>query len=104
MHPISQLKSMREAAERRLGSNPDYRLMVSLDSLIVDLQEVGKLDLKSWDNEEAWAEPKVEAVNDHYELPTGTRDEVFDHLASEVSLEDDLEEDEETDQPAVSFG
>jgi len=40
MEQISQLKTMRDDALIRLQANPDYRLLTSLDQLIVDLETV----------------------------------------------------------------
>jgi len=38
MEQIEQLKTMRDAALERLQANPDYKLVTSLDALIVDLE------------------------------------------------------------------
>ncbi len=40
MEQINQLKTMRDDALARLQANPDYRLLISLDQLIVDLETV----------------------------------------------------------------
>ena len=40
MHNIEQLKSIRDEAFERLPNNPDYKLMTSLDSLIIELEGV----------------------------------------------------------------
>ena len=40
MEQISQLRTMRDDALIRLQANPDYRLLTSLDQLIVDLETV----------------------------------------------------------------
>lgn len=40
MEQISQLKTMRDDALHRLESNPDFRLVTSLDKLIVELEDV----------------------------------------------------------------
>lgn len=40
MEQINQLKTMRDDALIRLQANPDYRLLTSLDQLIVDLETV----------------------------------------------------------------
>ena len=91
---------MRSAAEKRLEANADYRLMVSLEELIVDLEEVGKLEQLTRDDADAWSDPQIEPVNDTFEMPTGSRDEVFGQLAAESYLDSE----EEFETPAVSFG
>ena len=40
MEQIKQLRTMRDDALIRLQANPDYRLLTSLDQLIVDLETV----------------------------------------------------------------
>lgn len=40
MHNIQQLKSIRDEAFQRLQTNPDYKLLTSLDSLIIELEGV----------------------------------------------------------------
>lgn len=40
MEHIKQLKSIRDEALFRLQANPDYKLLTSLDSLIVELEGV----------------------------------------------------------------
>lgn len=40
MEQINQLKTMRDEALTRLQANADYRLLISLDQLIVDLETV----------------------------------------------------------------
>jgi len=40
MEHIKQLKSIRDEALTRLQTNPDYKLLTSLDSLIVELEGV----------------------------------------------------------------
>ena len=40
MEQINQLRTMRDDALIRLQANPDYRLLTSLDQLIVDLETV----------------------------------------------------------------
>ena len=40
MEQIKQLKQMRDEAFARLQTNPDYKLLTSLDDLIVDLEGV----------------------------------------------------------------
>ncbi len=43
MEHIKQLKSIRDDALTRLQTNPDYKLLTSLDSLIVELEGVTAL-------------------------------------------------------------
>lgn len=43
MEHIKQLKSIRDEALTRLQTNPDYKLLTSLDSLIVELEGVTAL-------------------------------------------------------------
>lgn len=43
MEHIKQLKTIRDAALNRLQTNPDYKLLTSLDSLIVELEGVTAL-------------------------------------------------------------
>ena len=43
MEHIKQLKTIRDDALTRLQSNPDYKLLTSLDSLIVELEGVTAL-------------------------------------------------------------
>lgn len=40
MEQVNQLRTMRDEALTRLQTNPDYRLLTSLDQLIVDLETV----------------------------------------------------------------
>ncbi len=43
MQQVTQLKSIRDEALTRLQNNPDYKLMTSLDSLIIELEGVTAL-------------------------------------------------------------
>lgn len=42
MEQINQLKTIRDEALTRLQANADYRLLISLDQLIVDLETVAQ--------------------------------------------------------------
>lgn len=104
MHPISQLRSMRNAAEKRLENNSDYRLMVSLDELIVDLEEVGKLELQDNEQSQTWVNPQLQVVNDREQEMIDDVDETFDHLAAENAYGDADEKGEDPAVPLGSFG
>ena len=43
MQEVTQLKTIRDEALARLKNNPDYKLMTSLDSLIIELEGVSAL-------------------------------------------------------------
>ena len=43
MEHIKQLKTIRDEALSRLQTNPDYKLLTSLDSLIIELEGVTAL-------------------------------------------------------------
>lgn len=104
MQAIDQLKTMREAAHDRLETNPDYRLMVSLDALIVDLEEIGKIEAKISEITETEPAATVHDLSERYEMPTGSRDEVFDHLVAETEEETDrVDDDSNRDVSAISF-
>ena len=103
MHAIEQLKSMRESAHERLETNADYRLMVSLDALIGDLEEISRIGIEESETITTQPAASIHSIKEHYEMPTGDRDEVFEQLASEITGEDvDEDADDLPDTAAYS--
>jgi len=101
MEQIEQLKTMRAAALERLAKNPDYKLVNSLDALIVDLEsafgpieEVAPLDETAVVEEPLAAEETVEAESEtQSEEPT---QEDTSESVVETTVEADLEPVQET--------
>jgi len=80
MEHIKQLKSIRDEALTRLQTNPDYKLLTSLDSLIVELEGVtalAELAEKSVSNKNAnndqLTKDKVETLDDAFDKLNATK-------------------------------
>lgn len=98
MEPITQLKSLRDEALHRLQANPDYKLLTSLDSLIVDLESVANP-----------GRPKFMIVDEDSDDTTETEptrtdtvDEAYEKITAELEADDDAEESDDN-QTFVSF-
>lgn len=76
MQQIRQLKAIRDEALTRLQANPDYKLLTSLDSLIVELEgvtELAELAEKSVAKDTSAKTPNAKERSD-------TLDQAFDKL------------------------
>ncbi|MEM9278039.1 MAG: hypothetical protein AAGA76_05665 [Pseudomonadota bacterium] len=100
MEAINQLKTLRDEALQRLQNNPDYKLLTSLDDLIVDLENVtntGRPKFKIIDDE-------TDEVATQAEL-NETVEEAFEQISAEIESEEAALDPESEDQPKsfVSF-
>jgi len=80
MEHIKQLKAIRDAARGRLENNADYKMLTSLDTLIVELEGVSaiaELAEKSV-NQEKSAKPNSTPKSET--KPVQTLDQAFDTL------------------------
>ena len=93
MEPITQLKTLRDEALHRLQANPDYKLLTSLDNLIVDLESVSnpgrpKFMIVDEDRED----------DEEVETPrTDTAEEAFEKITAELETDEADDEDEDED-------
>lgn len=83
MEQINQLKTMRDDALARLQGNQDYRLLTSLDQLIVDLETVATPSRSGFSVVETPKSPNHKSVDDvieqmSAELDGSTDDEKTD--------------------------
>ncbi len=93
MEQINQLKTMRDAALARLKSSPDYKLVSSLEELIVELEAM--IAPNSDDTSDSSSDAIFESADEDDEASEGNIDEssVEDALASALE-EDTLDIDE----------
>ncbi|MGI9351489.1 MAG: hypothetical protein ACR2O3_07990 [Rhizobiaceae bacterium] len=100
MEPIKQLKTLRDEALHRLQGNPDYKLLTSLDDLIIDLEGVTKTNRPKFMIIDEVDETEDEPTLDSKEADSV--DEAFEKISAEL---DDEDEAENTDEPPaiVSF-
>jgi len=83
MEHIKQLKSIRDAARGRLENNPDYKMLTSLDNLIVELEGVSaiaELAEKSVNQEKLETSVKSGSTPKPETKPVQTLDQAFDTL------------------------
>ena len=68
MEQINQLKTMRDEALLRLRSNPDFKLVNSLEALIEDLEKVED-EMPSIEAKDTKTEPEAtyDPINNEYE-------------------------------------
>ena len=98
MESIDQLKAMRNDALSRLQTNVDYRLLTSLDNLIVDLETMTRN-----------ARPTFMVVDDvaTAETSAGSHQDIekaFSEMTSEEEKELlDTDPEEDSDNPAISL-
>lgn len=78
MEHIKQLKTIRDEALSRLQTNPDYKLLTSLDSLIVELEGVTTLAELAEKSITSTASGKVEPTKDKAD----TLEQAFDKLST----------------------
>lgn len=99
MEQIKQLKTIRDEALNRLQTNPDYKLLTSLDSLIIELDGVAAIAELAEKNATKASSPNLISNKDDVKNPQ-TLDQAFDKLntskksngtgASVVDLSDEI--------------
>ncbi|MEM9332067.1 MAG: hypothetical protein AAGA53_12120 [Pseudomonadota bacterium] len=101
MEAINQLKSLRDEALERLQANPDYKLLTSLDELIVDLESFNKTSRPTFKvvDDESDSEVEADQTKDAVE-------EAFEQITAELESENlgsENSEAEEGSRPFASF-
>ena len=100
MEAINQLKTMRNDALSRLQSNTDYRLLTSLDNLIVDLETMSRnIRPKFMIVDDA---PEDKTAADSSLLSDSDVEKAFGNLTSELN-DEETDSEETSDKPVVSF-
>lgn len=83
MEQINQLKTMRDDAFIRLQSIPDYKLLTSLDSLIIELEGVSAIANLAQTNIEKQVKPKTTPTPVKFEKKvTQSLEEAFEKLGT----------------------
>ncbi len=81
MEEIKQLKAMRDDAFIRLQSIPDYKLLTSLDNIIIELEGVSTIAELAQTNIEKHTKPKTVSTPVKFEKKVSqSLDEAFDKL------------------------
>ncbi|MEM7067728.1 MAG: hypothetical protein AAF478_02495 [Pseudomonadota bacterium] len=102
MEALEQLKVLRGEALTRLQNNVDYKLMTTLDRLIIDIETVTEISRPKFmiiDEEDINDDTDVE---NHEE----TIDEAFEKMTAELESDDATDDDEEENEksrPVISF-
>lgn len=102
MQAIDQLKTMRNEALSRLQNNADYRLLTSLDNLIVDLETMSRGLRPAF----TIVDDKLKAAEVEETAPMRTHDveKAFGELTSELDDEDSSkDESDDNEASAVSY-
>jgi hypothetical protein len=82
MQEVTQLKTIRDEALARLKNNPDYKLMTSLDSLIIELEGVSALANFAENNVVVTDKPQTLGSSKKLEKDTKAIDEAFEKLVT----------------------
>ena len=94
MEQIKQLKQMRDDALSRLQNNPDYKLFVSLDRLIREMEQLVASSTRAAGNSMMQSIPATPSTTKSSDTVTTTAsknsseiDKAFDSIASELQSE-----------------